>query len=191
MKIAQALSADEFRVIRLLDGEPEVVARLLCNFYTDEQRIEALLDLGTLGHLGATPYKKYIPERCEGCISYRRDTYGTPEKHGAITESLSELKDSDDLVFLYENGAWYICLKERREPITRYGPLVIPKVSELPVDVYSLSVDGFRPDRNKVVSWAEIQAQADKDGRTRYVFRNHRLAGVLTPINNYVKTLKI
>lgn len=96
--IIQQTPAGEFRGIYVhSDGYPEHTGRILAEHYTDERQVDALIGLGDLSSVGATP---------EECIAYHRDRGELKRIRGSV--SLDWLRQQIDAsyYYLWTNGEW-------------------------------------------------------------------------------------
>jgi len=169
------------------------VAGLLRNFYQSPERVQALIDLGNLYWLGASPYKKSKGNNDNlNCESYIRDRKLSPGKHGtSLVENEAEFvkkleHDSYGLncCFLFENNEWYILVGSHRENIRSIDSSVLKKSTRMD----GLKVYRYNPEENynrfaekEFYTWEEVRESADKDSITYYIFRGEKLLTIIHP----------
>jgi hypothetical protein len=94
------------------DGYPDGVGATLENYYTDERKIEKLLDLGDLSVLGENiGQKQDFDNRTEGsCLFYGRDRGETgidSLQHDSVTEWLnSRIRSGCEYGYLWDGKRW-------------------------------------------------------------------------------------
>ena len=96
------------------DGHPEHNGRILVNHYQDEEKISALLALGSLSILGPeigeqTDCDKFDAKASTQCLAYGRDR-GHPG-HAACTylgmTTLAHVDGGQRYVYVWSAGAWW------------------------------------------------------------------------------------
>jgi hypothetical protein len=180
VRIGKLLPDGQIRHIEVFEaGEMEEIAPRLKNFYSTEKRLDALLDLGNLYRLGATPYGKYKwYDDLLHCHAAIRDDNGSKKKHEAAVSCNREFfTQSADVCFLHENGNWLILVGKRTISIA--NPEIIRQAMRRPLEnleVYSgKSASGFSKLHENFDGWKAIEDYAGTQSRTLHVFRHNRL----------------
>jgi hypothetical protein len=180
VKIGKLLPDGQIRHIEVFEtGKLDKTAFRLKNFYLTEKRLDALLDLGNLYRLGATPYgkcKQY--DDLLYCCAAIRDESGSKKKHEATVSGNKELFiRSADVCFLHENGQWSILAGKRTISIA--NPEIIRQAIRHPlenIEVYSgLSASSFSKHHEDFAGWKELKEFACSKKQTLYIFRRNRL----------------
>jgi hypothetical protein len=145
---------------------PETTIHLLKNFYSTEKRIDALLDLGTLSMLGATPYRKKRNNSEMQCRSYIRDEKRSSNKYEAKIAGSKELfLQSEGTCFLYQNGCWEVeTNKNSLAGLTIYR--IEPK-------------GGLSSIETGKINWRCLAEKSKKENQTYYLFRDDQLVTII------------
>lgn len=92
------------------DGKPKHTGAMLATYYTDEETIQRLLDLGNLSALGQTIGQKHSFSDTDDlmCIAYGRDRgeVGQGAVFSANADEYVKLGSKEDYLYLYSNGKW-------------------------------------------------------------------------------------
>lgn len=97
------------------DGYPSHAGRILNRYYTDDEPINALIDLGDLSILAESPYEPpeghSFDEPVEGfCVAYNRDR-GETKNTIAKLITLDRARNRCEYNYFYceEASQWYVC----------------------------------------------------------------------------------
>lgn len=163
------------------------VASKLKNFYPTPKRVEALLELGNLVGLGATPYGKYSWDEGYDCIHCRAEIRDDKEKKGKHLprySSEAEFLKLDGHLFLFKDDNWHYRYSDGLS--TNLPETELPNLSENSLeglefmqlnDKGELSVLYAR----ELKCWNDIVAKSNEEQIPIFVFRKGRL---ITTINH-------
>jgi hypothetical protein len=184
VRIGKLLPDGQIRHIEVFEtGELEEIAFRLKNFYSTEKRLDALLDLGNLYRLGATPYGRYKwYDDILHCQAAIRDDNGSKKKHEtAVSCDREFFTQSAEVCFLHENGNWLILAGKRMISIAT--PEIIRQAVLRPLEkleVYSgLSASSFSKLHEDFAGWKELEEFACSKNQTLCVFRKNRLVKII------------
>jgi hypothetical protein len=164
-------------------------ARTLLSFYSRENRLDALLDLGNLDWLGASPFGKYVfDDDPINCISRIRDRKGDAGEESAdILPGKDIFRTARCPVFLFEDGQW--SMYNNNECAALHSPYgILPSLRTYSFQSYSTirySHDAERSKENGKVkkfdfpNWSALMRKAGEDGDTYYVFCGRRLIATI------------
>jgi len=166
----------------------------LRNFYKSTEKVNALISLGNLHWLGASPYNKNKgDEDTVNCESLIRDRKLSAGKHGSnFTDSEEEFvkrvdrheRYSLNCCFLFENGEWYILVGSHKENIRNIDKSVLRKSTRM----NGLTVYKYDPGHSYQIlseehfyTWEEVRESADTKNMTYYIFRGERILTIIHP----------
>lgn len=101
------------------DGYPEYVGKVLANYYTDPDKVDALMALGDVSILGISPVDEpkmwdlnyEAPETPEGyyirCRTYKGRGEDSPAAVFPSYKSAVENAGTQAYNYVYKNGVWY------------------------------------------------------------------------------------
>jgi hypothetical protein len=183
VKIGKLLPDNTVRHIDIFSGGiSDSTIFTLKNFYSTEKRVDALLELGNLNHIGSSPYgrctDKYDFAHCYAAI---RDNGANKKKNEAL---LSENKEAfaklAGLCYLYENGKWMILIGDRCESIDFFQ--IIESINHRQFynfEIYEFQKENeFSKVHTSFSNWKKLKAYADTENKTLYLFRKNRLVTV-------------
>lgn len=122
IQIGKLLANGTVRHIKVTNEElSERFIRVLKRFYPNDQRVDALLELGDIHRLGPSPYGRWTDCRdeihCFGAIrDGRRDNTHLPR----IADSVELFKSYAEDCFLFADGKWHYLSDVERIPIEDY-----------------------------------------------------------------------
>ena len=122
IQIGKLLANGTVRHIKVTNEElSERFIRVLKRFYPNDQRVDALLELGDIHRLGPSPYGRWTDCRdeihCFGAIrDGRRDNTHLPR----IADSVELFKSYAEDCFLFADGKWWYLSGEERIPLEDY-----------------------------------------------------------------------
>jgi hypothetical protein len=172
----------------------EKIVHTLKNFYKSPEKVKALIDLGHLDWLGASPYKKSKGiNDLINCESRIRDKKLSPGKHGWKTvrsnnEFVEQLERNPgknlNCCFLFEDSKWFILIGNHKENIGFIDETILKKsqlMDGLNVYVYEPDNQYNRLATKSFYSWYEVQQSADEKQIPHYIFRGERFLTTITP----------
>lgn len=181
IQIGKLLANGTVRHIKVTNEElSERFIRVLKRFYPNDQRVDALLELGDIHRLGPSPYGRWTDCRdeihCFGAIrDGRRDNTHLPR----IADSVELFKSYAEDCFLFADGKWWYLSGEERIPIEDYFIKPVKNtVSNLAV-YYNEKSSLYATPRMR--SWQEIEEYAERDGKILYIFNGRRLVRIIKP----------
>ncbi len=170
------------------------IVATLKNFYKSTGKVQALINLGNLHWLGASPYKKSKGNddtiNCEAII---RDRKLSPGKHGTSYVSTEEdfvkslernCRNGLNCCFLFDAGQWYILVGSHKESINTIDSSVLRKSTRmdgLQVYTYDSECNYNKLSEKDFYTWEEVRESADKDKKTYYIFRGEKLLTIIHP----------
>lgn len=161
----------------------------LLRFYTREKRLDALLALGNLVKLQASPYGKYAADKspCEqiNCRAEIRDEFESKRKHQAkVAEDIDEFACVYGPAYLWKDGVWYYVSSSE---CTMLAEKTVPKASPEPnydkMSLYRLTSDGkVEPNyADKFTGFEAAQQKANVDQCIYFIFKDQRLIKTIHP----------
>jgi hypothetical protein len=185
VKIGKLMPDGKIRHIDLFSGGmSESTIFTLKNFYTTEKRVDALLDLGNLSHIGPSPYGRCTDEYdFVHCYAAIRDNGANKKKNEAyVVEDKRMFANLAEVGYLYENGKWTILIGERSESIEFSQVLELIKWQPFRcIRIYEFQENKLSEIHTPFLNWDAMRTYADKENKALYIFRNNRLA---TAINH-------
>lgn len=94
-------------------GRPSKTGAILGGWYTDPQKVEALIALGKLFQLGVTVEQTKEQGEDEVTVAYGRD-WGYTEVNAVIFSNVREFEDKmisnfyADYLYIFDNGKWFV-----------------------------------------------------------------------------------
>lgn len=161
----------------------------LLRFYTREKRLDALLALGNLVLLQASPYGKYETDKspCEqiNCKAEIRDDFESKRKHQAkVAENIDEFANVYGPAYLWKDGVWYyvssfVCTLLTEKTI----PKAKPEPNYDKISLRCLTSDGKveRIYGEKFTGFDAAQHKANADQNIYFIFKDHRLIKTIHP----------
>jgi hypothetical protein len=189
VKIGKLLPNGRFRHIEVFhEGESNSTAFVLKNFYSSDKRVNALLELGNLNNLGASPYGRW-PGRGDKahCYATIRDDGANKKKNEALeSENRDAFSKLADLCYLYENGKWTIFAGKYSGNIEYPGILRLAwRQPFANLEIYEFQKENELSKVHTPFSdWKELVTYAGTENKKLYVFRNNRL---VSTINHLLK----
>ena len=179
IQIGKLLANGTVRHIKVTNEElSERFIRVLKRFYPNDQRVDALLELGDIHRLGPSPYGRWTDCRdeihCFGAIrDGRRDNTHLPR----IADSVELFKSYAEDCFLFADGRWYYLSDVERIPIEDYFIKPVKNtVCNLTV-YYNEKSSLYATPRMR--SWQEIEEYAEREGKILYIFNGRRLVRII------------
>jgi hypothetical protein len=184
VKIGKLLPDGRVRYIDLFTGGiSSATCFTLKNFYLAEKRVDALLDLGNLNHIGPSPYGRSLYRYdFAHCYSEIRDKKASKKENEAVvSESKEMFSKLTELSYLYENGKWTILIGERSESIEFSQVIELIKWNPFfYTEFYEFQKENqFSQFHPPVSTWKELKVYAERENKTLYAFRHNRLATVI------------
>lgn len=181
IQIGKLLANGTVRHTKVTNEElSERFIRVLKRFYPNDQRVDALLELGDIHRLGPSPYGRWTDCRdeihCFGAIrDGRRDNTHLPR----IADSVELFKSYAEDCFLFADGRWHYLSDVERIPIEDYFIKPIKNtVCNLAV-YYNEKSSLYATPRMR--SWQEIEEYAEREGKILYIFNGRRLVRIIKP----------
>lgn len=161
----------------------------LLRFYTREKRLDALLALGNLVKLQASPYGKYAADKSPGeqinCRAEIRDDFESKRKHQAkVAENIDEFANVYGPAFLWKGGVWYYVSSSECTLLTdKFIPKAKPQPNYDKMSVYRLRSDGkVEPNyTDKFTGFEAAQQKANADQDIYFIFKDKRLIKTIHP----------
>jgi hypothetical protein len=164
-----------------------MVSPMLKNFYPNEKRVDALIDLGNLMLVNGSPYGKFnMGSDLVHCRAEIRDDKEKKGKHLPRYSSEAEFLKLEGYLFLYKEGKWHY---RYADGFSASLPETLPFISNKPLEgleFYYLDEEGKisyiygRDFKN----WNDIVAKSEKDETPVFVFRNNKLVTTINhPLN--------
>lgn len=185
MILAQKLENGEIKYIQLFTYQRETTSQILKTFYSKEERVNALINLGNLRHLGPSPYGEYKPRESDKvhCAAFIRDQKGSRGRNIPKFCSHYELQIESGHIFLYDQGVWQYF---NGHEFTKELPAVLAEKNSVTMkglEYRTLSDSSeITPIYSKnFYSWAEVQKEAKERDKPIFVFRDNQL---ITTINH-------
>lgn len=189
--IGNVLPDGRVKYIRCNDNETmRVTARLLKAFYSRQNRVDALLELGNIECLGPSPYGRSKGTSDElHCIAAVRDCGANAQvnKPEFITGKDIFLK-ANCPAFLFEDGHWLLAWKREFIRINScYDIPLVRTIDRYGLSYISISRDEERSKKNGAIqefsftNWSDMCKQAVSNGDTYYVFRCKKLIATINP----------
>lgn len=181
IQIGKLLANGTVRHIKVTNEElSERFIRVLKRFYPNDQRVDALLELGDIHRLGPSPYGRWTDCRdeihCFGAIrDGRRDNTHLPR----IADSVELFKSYAEDCFLFADGRWYYLSDVERIPIEDYF------IKPVKNTICNLAV--YHNEKSSLYatprmrSWQEIEEYAEREGKILYIFNGRRLVRIIKP----------
>ena len=183
--IGKLLPDGTIRYISLNDGrEVRRVAEIVRVFYSREHRLDALLDLGDLVTIGPTPYGKNTHREDDylHCYAQKRDNHNIDTDYDPrITDNKEIYIKLNDWVMLWEQGEWFLYVRDIRRQITS-DKLYVPAPGRL---LHCVKVRCFDAKGSLSISdkkferWKELEAYAAHHNITYYLFEDQKLIKVV------------
>lgn len=167
-----------------------MIAHLLTVFYPQQNRVDALLKLGTIGYLGQSPYapSEGRPGHVH-CIALVRDYKANEQKNKPefITGKDIFLK-ANCPAFLFEDGHWLLAWEGEFIRInSSYDIPLVRTINRSRLTYIGISNDKERSKKNWAIqkfsftTWSNMCKQAFSNGDTYYVFRDQKLIATINP----------
>lgn len=161
----------------------------LLRFYTREKRLDALLALGNLVRLQASPYGKYdaskSPDKQINCRAQIRDEFESKRKHQAkVAENIEEFANVYGPAYLWKEGVWYyVSSSECTLLAEKTFPKSKPKPNYDKMSLHRLTSDGKveRIYDEKFNGFDAVQLKANADQNIYFIFKNQRLIKTIHP----------
>lgn len=161
----------------------------LLKFYTREKRLDALLALGNLVRLQASPYGKYDTEKPHlqqiNCKAEIRDEFESKRKHQAkVAESIDEFAKVYGPAYLWKGGVWhYISSSECTLLTEKTFPKVKPEPNYDKMSFRRLTSDGEvqKPYGERFTGFDAAQHKANADQNIYFIFKDQRLIKTIHP----------
>lgn len=99
------------------DGYPAYVGKCLVDFYTDEDKIRKLMELGDMSALGTEPvdagsdaWKLMAQHDDAACVTYKARGEECPARtHNSVEQYYDDTGECwGEYAYLYKDGEWYI-----------------------------------------------------------------------------------
>ena len=168
------------------------VPRILKNFYSTPNRIDALLNLGNLVTLQPSPYKKW--EGVDDKINCRAEIRDDGEKKGKhlpqFADTLEEYAKLEAYLILFKEGRWYFKTRDGFEDLATATIASPDKQSAFKgIDLYKLSEKGEMTTvaSSQFSGWGDMLDKAAAAGKTYFAFRGDKL---ITTINHPLTSIK-
>lgn len=161
----------------------------LLRFYTREKRLDALLALGDLVLLQASPYGKYKTEKSPreqiNCKAEIRDDFESKRKHQAkVAESIDEFAKVYGPAYLWKDGVWhYVSSSECTLLTEKTFPKVKPEPNYEKMSFRRLTSDGKveKPYGERFTGFDAAQQKANADQNIFFIFKDQRLIKTIHP----------
>lgn len=161
----------------------------LLRFYTREKRLDALLALGNLILLQASPYGKYETEKSPreqiNCKAEIRDDFESKRKHQAkVAEDIDEFACVYGPAYLWKDGVWYYVSSSE---CTLLAEKSVPKAKPEPnydkMSLRRLTSDGKveKTYGEKFTGFDDVQRKANADQNIYFIFKDQRLIKTIHP----------
>ena len=161
----------------------------LLRFYTREKRLDALLALGNLILLQASPYGKYetkkSPREQINCKAEIRDEFESKRKHQAkVAEDIDEFACVYGPAYLWKDGVWYYVSSSE---CTLLAEKSVPKAKPEPnydkMSLRHLTSDGKveKTYGEKFTGFDDVQRKANADQNIYFIFKDQRLIKTIHP----------
>lgn len=161
----------------------------LLRFYTREKRLDALLALGNLVKLQASPYGKYDTNKSHdkqiNCWAEIRDEFESKRKHQAkVAEDIDEFACVYGPAYLWKDGVWYYVSSSE---CTLLAEKSVPKAKPEPnydkMSLRHLTSDGKveKTYGEKFTGFDDVQRKANADQNIYFIFKDQRLIKTIHP----------
>ena len=181
IQIGKLLANGTVRHIKVTNEElSERFIRVLKRFYPNDQRVDALLELGDIHRLGPSPYGRWTDCRdeihCFGAIrDGRRDNTHLPR----TADSVEVFRSFADDCFLFAEGKWYYLAMEEQIPLEEYD--FKPNKNTISnLTIFRTRQASLCP-APRMNRWQEIEEYAEREGEILYIFRGRRLVRIIKP----------
>lgn len=166
----------------------DVTSSVLKNFYSTVERIDALLELGDLVYLGASPKGNWKGKGDDvNCCALIRDC-GEKLKfcRSQLAIDRENFSNQEELSYLFDNGAWHGMNNGRKEILSPFclSGLFKEKPSLEKLHVYGNKKSEYHalPSRN-FSTWEEMLEAANEEKQSFFVFRKDKLICIVNPVN--------
>ena len=190
--IGKVLNNGEVKYINVSKGyEFDITAPLLQNFFSKEERLDAMLALGNLERLGATPHGKFVyynNDIIHCCAEMRDNVSRNKVKHSAKTVGgMEEFYKVCKTGYFWMDGKWYVIANNSVTALSQADSSVMRE----PIDMsqfklYNHADDGpLEQIRGRhFPSWAHLEATACESDKAFYVFKGDKLITIINPQKN-------
>lgn len=175
IKIGKALTDGTIQYISVNNGDGAIP--LLRNFYPTETRVDALIALGNLIHLGPSPYGRWLcGDDPVHCCAEIRDYKEPPVRYAARTADNFEVyRLLGDVGFLYERGGWVMVTATACVSLSEADPATLVKSDGMAgLDIYMLISGKLDKIYKQPQSWDSLRELAREKKGNFYVFRGER-----------------
>lgn len=174
------------RHIRLANSEREFIIPLLLNFYSRENRLDALLDLGNLADINCTPYGKWTGwnDIVHCCAEIRDNKEKRIRNEAQEEDSAKDFAKLKECKLLFVRGRWFILRDRYSEQLSLYSNLNARMSDPLKdINAYTASKEkqfNSVPMHN-YHSWDDLRAYAVEKQETLFLFRKRKLIATIRP----------
>lgn len=184
--IARKVGKDRWRYILVDNAQPhDDVVQMLMTFYQEKERVDELLALGNLKQLGPSPINTWKGEGDKvNCISKIRDCgQEVLLNEASETVSLNALHKKSDRTYVFDEDEWYIMNYDQSFDLIKrlVEPIKKPPILE-GIDVKYLE-GCYLYSKNEFNTKEKLLEEAEKSGKTFYLFKNYRLVEIVKPQN--------
>ena len=189
--IGKVLNNGEVKYINVSKGyEFDIIAPLLRNFYSKEERLDVMLALGNLELIGATPHGKFVHynDIIHCCAEMRDNGSRNKVKHSAKTVGgMEEFYKVCKTGYFWVSGKWYVIANGSVTELNQANSSVMQK----PIDMSQFKIHKHTDDdRLEQIhgryfpSWAHLEAAAYESNNVFYVFKGDKLISIINPQKN-------
>ena len=188
--IGKVLNNGEVKYINVSKGyEFDITAPLLQNFFSKEERLDAMLALGNLERLGATPHGMYYNNYMIHCCAEMRDNGSRNKvKHSAKTVGgMEEFYKVCKTGYFWMDSKWYVIANNSVTALNQADSSVMQK----PIDISKFKLYKYADDDrleqiygHDFPSWAHLEAVARESDKIFYVFKGDKLIAIINPQKN-------
>jgi len=186
--IGKVLNSGEVKYINISDCyEFNITAPLLQNFYSKEERLDAMLALGNLELIGATPYGKitHYKDVIRCCAEMRDKGSRNKVKHSTKTVGgIEEFYKMCKTGYFWMSGKWYVIANSSVTALNQADSSVMQK----PTDMAQFKLYKHTDDGNLeqiygryFPSWKHLEAAAYESDKAFYVFKGDKLIAIINP----------
>lgn len=185
IQIGKLLPDGSVRHIKALrETLSEELARKLRVFYSNKNRVDALLSLGDIHVLGPSPYGKWTGHGdTVHCFSKIRDGREQPGQFSARRADNADIfSHMADTCLLFDNGKWYVVAEDERRELSLFIGDTPSHDSMAPLTVY-VNNHARLEKINTPRHWQGLEELAERESRILYVYRGCRLVKIIRSLN--------